>query len=383
MRLRNRWRTIGLGWVLVALGVPGGSSALATEFRSGDAIHLVHGEILDDLIATGGNINLESHVNGDVFALARTVTLGDSGRVDNSFMAAGQRVDVNGLVSNSARLFAQDITVRGHIERNLIAFAQNVILDTRSWVEKDVNVGASEAIIRGRIGGDLRGEAGTVTIYGQIDGDVKITTDHLIVMPTAIIGGALKYQSEKDPKIEEGAQILGGIERLQPDTKVKEGYTLGCFFWDAWWFLGLLVVGIVLLILFRPFMGDLRTVILESSWKSMGVGFLFLICLPIVAVALALTLVGIPVAVALVLGWAVLLYLSIIFVGLPLGEWVLARLRSGRRAASILSLFVGLVILTLATRIPYVGFLAKLMIFSLALGGFFLTAYKYRTRAAG
>jgi cytoskeletal protein CcmA (bactofilin family) len=382
MRLRNCWRTIGLGWVLVALGVPGGSFALATEFRSGDAIHLVHGEILDDLIATGGNINLESYVSGDVFALARTVTLGDSGSVDNSFMAAGQRVDVNGLVSNSARLFAQDITVRGHIERNLIAFAQNVILDTRSWVEKDVYVGASEAIVRGRIGGDLRGEARTVTIYGQIDGDIRITSDHLIVMPTAIIGGALKYHSPKAPKIEEGAQILGGVERLQPEAEVKEGYTLGCLFWDAWWFLSLLVVGVVLLILFRPFMGDLRTVILESSWKSMGVGFLFLICLPIVAVALALTLVGIPVAVALILGWAVLLYLSIIFVGLPVGEWVLGRLRSGRRAASVLSLFVGLVILTLATRIPYVGFLAKLMIFSLAIGGFFLTAYKYRTRAA-
>lgn len=382
MRQRNPWRTIGLGSVLVALGISGSLPALATEFRSGDVIHLVQGEILDDLIATGGNISLESHVIGDVFALARTVTLGDSGRVDNSFMAGGQKIDVNGLVSNSARLFAQDITIRGHIKRNLMAFAQNVVLDTRSWVEKDVNVGASEAIIRGRIGGDLRGQAGRITIYGQIDGDVKITTDHLIVMPTAIIGGALKYHCQKDPKIEEGAQILGGVERLQPETKVKEGYTLGSFFWDAWWFLGLLVVGIVLLALFKPFMGEMKAVILESSWKSMGVGFLFLICLPIVAIALALTLVGIPVALALILGWVALLYLSIIFVGLPLGEWVLGRLRSGRRAASILSLFVGLVILTLATRIPYAGFLAKLMIFSLALGGFFLTAYKYRTRPA-
>ncbi|MEW5700746.1 MAG: polymer-forming cytoskeletal protein [Candidatus Zixiibacteriota bacterium] len=382
MQCCRQRRMMAARWVAAALCVVWGGTATGTEFRSGEAVQIVHGDILDDLIATGGNVNIESHIVGDAIALARTVTLGDSGAVDNSLIAGGQKIDVNGTVSNSARLFAQNVTVRGHIERNLMAFAQSVVLDSRSWVEKDVYVGTSEAIIRGRIGGDLRGEAGTMTVYGQVDGDIRVTCDHLIVMPTAIVGGALKYTSEKAPKIEEGAQILGGVERVPRKEKPDEGYTLGCFFWDAWWYLGMLVVGIVLLILFRPFVDDVKMSIRTSSWKSLGVGFLFLICMPIVAVALALTLIGIPVAIAIVVGWAILLYLSMIFVALPLGEWLLLFLRSGRKISRAVSLIVGLVILMLAVRIPYVGFLARVMIFSLALGGFFLTAYRYRTRAA-
>ncbi|MBI3872808.1 MAG: polymer-forming cytoskeletal protein [candidate division Zixibacteria bacterium] len=368
------WPLVAVAFVLLA------RSAGATQFRAADAVHVHNEEVLDDLFAAGGDVNVEAHIAGDLFAAGRTVTLADSAEIDNSFMGGAQRIDLNGLVHNSARLFAQDVTVRGHTERNLMVFSQNLILDTHGWVEKDVNLCCAEAIIRGRIGGDLRGSADKVTIYGQIDGDVRVQAKDLIVMPTAIIGGALKYRSTKDAKIEDGAQVLGGVEKLAPEKGKEKGYTAGSFFWDAWWFLGSLVVGGLLLVLFGPFITAMKSTIIESSWKSIGLGALFVICLPVAAVAMLLTLIGIPMAGLTILVWIVLLCLANVFVGLAIGDWALTRLRSGRPSPQFAALCLGMIILTLATAIPYAGALAKLMVVCLAFGGFFLTAYKYRTQ---
>jgi hypothetical protein len=157
-------------------------------------------------------------------------------------------------------------------------------------------------------------------------------------------------------------------------------YTLGCFLWDAWWFLGATVVGAVLLILFRPFVAEVKDTLLQSSLRSLGLGFLFLVCLPVAAVVLAITLLGVPLGLLTLLGWFVLLYLSKIFVALAVGEWLLARLRSGKISAPLLSLIAGLLLLTIVTLIPYVGRLIQVMIVSLGFGAFFITAYTFRTR---
>jgi cytoskeletal protein CcmA (bactofilin family) len=354
----------------------------ATQFRTGSVVSVRDAEILDDVIAAGGDLSFDSHILGDVIAVGRTVTLGDSAVVDNSFMGFGQKVDVNGTVINSARVFAQDFSLRGHVERNVMGFAQSILIDSHAWVEKDVSFACGQLILRGRVGGNLSGGAGTITISGQIDGDVKIEGDKIVVLQGAIVGGSFKYRSEHEAKIEDGVQILGGVERLteKEDGRDKDGYTLGSFFWDAWWYLSSLALGIVMILLFRGFMMDVSSTINGSGLKSLGLGLLFLICLPIAAVAVALTLVGIPAAALIVLLWVVLLYLSEIYVGLALGEWLLGRLRRDATPRPVLSLVVGLLIITLFSAIPFVGTWIALAIGALAMGGFFIVAYNRRAK---
>jgi cytoskeletal protein CcmA (bactofilin family) len=307
--------------------------------------------------------------------------VGDSALIENSFMAAGRRVDVNGTIYNSVRAFGQDINVRGHIERNLIAIGGTLIIDNLGWIEKDLTIYGGEAIIRGRIDGSINGAAGEVVISGQIDGDVTLEADEITVLPSAIIGGKLKYESKNEAKVEEGAQIFEGVERIAPEKPTGGGYSFGSFLWDAWWYLASVVVGVVLLVLFRPFVLDTKKTMLVSSLPSLGIGFLFLVCLPVAAVVLAITLLGAPLAALTVLGWIILLYVAKVFVGLAVGEWLLTRLRGGRTPRSFPSLLVGLLLLTFVTLIPYVGFLIKVMIVSLGFGAFFITAYRYRTAA--
>jgi len=358
----------------------GSDQASATQFKGGEAVHVREGEILDDLFAAASDVDFDAHLVGDLFAAGATVTVGDSALIENSFMGAARRVDVGGHILNSARVFAQDINIRGHIERNVMAFAQSVTIDDRGWIEKDLYLGAGEAMVRGRIGGEIGGGCGKIVIAGQVDGNVTIEADQVTIMQSAIIGGKLKYRSSRDAKIEEGAQLLGGVEKLGPRTKKSASYGLGSFLWDAWWFLAAFAAGLVLLALFKPFITQVKQAILLASWKSLGLGFLFLICVPVAAVIIALTLVGIPLAGLTLLCWAILLYLSRVFVGFAMGEWLLGRIRAGRAMPSGVSMFAGMLILTLIAKIPYFGLLAQLMICSLALGAFLMTAYRYRTQ---
>lgn len=360
------------------------STALATQFRTGSVIAVRGVEVLDDIIAVGGDLSFDSHILGDVIAAGRTINLGDSAVVDNSFMGFAQKVDVNGRVINSARVFAQDFSLRGHVERNVMGFAQSILIDTHAWVEKDVNFACAQMIVRGRIGGNLDGSAGTITISGQIDGDVKIEGEKIVVLQGAIIGGALKYRSKDEAKIEEGVQILGGVERLteDKDDKKDSGYSMASFFWDAWWYLSALALGIVLIVLFRGFMNDVAVAIYGSQLKSLGLGLLFLICLPLAAVALVLTLVGIPLAVLVGLLWGLLLCLSDIFVGLALGEWLRGRLKRAANQSPIMSLALGLLIITVLAKLPFVGMWVGIIVAALAMGGFFTVAYYRRARAS-
>ncbi len=366
--------------LLAGVIVLSSATVWATEFRGSDVIHIAGEEILDDLFIAGGDVSVNTHVIGDLFAAGATISVGDSAVIENSLMAAGRRVDVNGTVVNSARAFAQDINIRGHVEGNVMGFAGTMILDNSGWIEKDLSYFGGEVILRGRVGGNVKGEMESAVISGQVDGDVYLEAEEITVLPTAIIGGKLRYRSKQEAKVEEGAQIFEGIERLAPEKAQGSGYSLGSFLWDAWWYFAAVVVGLVLLMLFRPFVTEVKETLLQSSLRSLSLGFLFVVCLPVAAIVLGITLLGVPLAVLTLIGWLVLLYVAKIFVALAAGEWLLGRLRGGKMSAAILSLLAGLFLLTIATLIPYAGFLIRIMIVSLGFGAFFITAYQYRTR---
>lgn len=379
--LRRRTRVL-LGAVMITGALLTGV-AIATEFRGGDAIQISRTEILDDLFLAGGDINVDAHVVGDLFAAGATVQLADSSLVENSFMAAARRVDLNGTVVNSARVFAQDLNVRGHVQRNLMAFVATLITDATSWVENDISLYGGSGIIRGRLGGDLTGEVGQLVIAGQIDGNVDVRAEEITVLPTAIIGGKLRYASKNEVKVEEGAQILGGLDRVTAEEAKKgSGYTFGSFLWDVWWYLAAVAVGLTMLVLFRGFVMDVRDAALGSSLSGLGLGFLFLICTPVAAGVLAVTLLGIPLAILVLIAWFVLLYVSKIFVALAAGHWLLGRLRADHGSSPLLSLSAGLLLITFATLIPVLGFVVKILIISLGFGAFLMAAYRRRQQNA-
>ena len=349
------------------------SSALATRFEGGQSVYIVDTvTINDDLFAGGQNVDVNGHIRGDLIISGMSGTL--DGEVDGSVMAFVYHFKMSGHCRNSVRAFARRIDVDGHIERNLMVFGEEVILGEQGWVEKDVHVGANKILIQGRIGGKLEGGGGEVYISGQIDEDVRIEARSVVIQPTAIIGGNLTTVGEKEPKIEPGAQILGLTSHSLPQKKEGGGYSFGDFLGDRWSFLALALIGGILLALFRGFTREVTGYIQTHLLKSLGLGFVFFVCLPIAALISVITLVGIPVGLTVLAGWLLLFYLSKVFAAIIIGEWTFRRLRRGRMPGLFWSLLVGLVIIILVLKIPYVWLVVKLAIIFLAFGGFFSAA---------
>ena len=356
------------------------ASASATRLSGGSAVYVADTvEINDDLLGAARNITVNGHIRGDLITGAMSTTV--DGQVDGSIIAFCYDFKLTGNCRNSVRAFAGRVDIDGHVERNLIAFGQTVALSRQGWVEKDVHVGAATLLVQGRVGGILRADADEVFISGQIDGDVKITSDNIVIQPTAIIGGNLITSGKKDPKIEPGAQILGQItHELPKKAEGKGGYGFGDFLGDMWSLLALAATGGLLLGLFRGFVREV-TESIKTQWaKSLGLGFVFLVCLPIAAAILALTLIGIPLALVVLAGWLLLFYLAKVFAGLLVGEWALTKLRHGRPAPAFWAMVVGLVIILLVLKIPYLWFVVKVAILMFGFGGFFLAASRRHTQ---
>jgi cytoskeletal protein CcmA (bactofilin family) len=353
--------------------------ASASQFAGGQAAYIADTiEINDDLYVTGQNANVDGHIRGDLVFVGMTAGL--DGEVDGSVAAVGYNFNMSGRCRNTVRVLARGVDIDGHIERNLIAFGENVIIGRDGWVEKDVHFGATSLTIQGRVGGLVKGKGGEIFISGQVDGDVDVKGDDLVIQPTAIIGGELKFCGKKAPKIEPGAQILGKISHNAPEEKEKSGYTLGDFFIDVWSFLALILTGGIMLAFCGTFPVEVTNQI-KSQWlKSITLGFVFVVCLPIMAAILLVTLIGIPLGLMILVCWVILFYLAKIFGGMVIAEWLLRKLRGGRPARVFWTMILGIAIVVILMNVPFLGVGLKIVFVLLTFGAFFLAAAERHAR---
>ncbi|MCP4711396.1 MAG: hypothetical protein GY869_22480, partial [Planctomycetes bacterium] len=249
---------------------------------------------------------------------------------------------------------------------------------------KDVHIGAASVTIQGRVGGKLDGGGGNIFISGQIDGDVDVEGDDLVIQPTAIIGGSLKFCGKEEPKIEPGAQILGEVVHCLPVEKEQaKGYTLADFIIDSWSFLALVLTGGIMLAFCGGFASEVTHQIRSQWLKSLALGFVFFICLPILAAILIVTLIGIPLGLIVLAGWSILFYLAKVFGGIFIADMILRKLRGGRPPKIFWALVLGVIIVILVSNIPtaLISVPFQFMLIFLTFGGFFLAAATRHAKA--
>src|SRR5882672_7960971 len=101
-------------------------SAHAMTQRTGRAVALVQpSETVDDsLLATGDTVRIEGVVNGDLIAFARRVEV--RGTVKGSLISFSQTVDIRGAVDGNVYSFGQTLDFGGSVGRSVYAVAESV-----------------------------------------------------------------------------------------------------------------------------------------------------------------------------------------------------------------------------------------------------------------
>ena len=372
--LGRRWRLrqpgLRLLIVLLALSLPG----FALERRHSEFVTVAANETVDDtLLATGNIVRVEGVVNGDLLAFGESVEV--RGTVKGDLVSFAKRTVVSGTVEGNIYNFSNSLDLDGQLGHSIYGGMQSLRVNDRGRVGHGILVGAGDVTIEGEVNRDATLYAGNADVSGRIGRELSMAGDSLTLTNTARIGGNLsvRVRDLKKVHIADGATITGTRD-IQIRVRQSHFARPKFYFYRAVWLAAAMLVGWLILILFPGFF-QASTHAVGSGWRSLGLGFGVLAGVPVAIVLSAITVVGLPVSLILLAFYLVAIYLSMIWVGAYLGRMIL-KPTTETKGDWLLALLVGLLILTVIRYIPYLGGFVHFVVICLGLGAFAWQLYR-------
>ncbi|MBS1842032.1 MAG: polymer-forming cytoskeletal protein [Acidobacteria bacterium] len=386
--LFRRWFRRGTLAALLVTGMCGALmipvNAAAFESRKGETVEVSKDEsIKGDILLTGNRIVVDGNVDGDVYAFGQDVEV--NGHITGDLISGSQTTRVNGTVDGNVRGFVNTVTVAGNVGRNLMAWAQVVNVDSKGKVGRSLTSFCQSLGVDGQVGGDVVSFNQSTRIAGTIDGGLNARGELLTIKSKARITGPVKFEGEKEPRVEEGAVLTAGpVSFTKHMPNHREGGK-GYLFFRLLWTCSFILYGMVLTLLMPRFAGDCVSSA-ENAGPSLGIGLLILLSTPIAAGLACFTFVGLPLGILTLVLWLVLLFSAQIVFGSLLGRWILGPTedtwgRVGRMALGMAILGVAVIIVHQTNH--WIEFFFKMALMIWGIGAISLTIYKRLQRSSG
>ena len=362
--------------VLLALSLP----SFGLEGRHGEVVTVAANETVDDtLLATGTIVRVDGVINGDLLAGGRTVEI--RGTVKGDLLTWAQRTEVSGTVEGHIYTFSQSLDLRGQLGRSIYALVRSLRVDNQARVGDSIVVGAGDVILEGQVARSVAIATGNADVSGNIGRNLCMAGGNLTLDSAARIGGNLTAHVHrlKDVHIADGASIVGKRD-IKVHVRKSRFARPSFYFGQALWLAAALIVGWLALALFPGFFQS-STQAVGSGWRSLALGVGVLAGVPVAIIVIAITLVGLPVSLMLLALYLAAIYLAKIWVGAFLGRMVLKSAVTTKREW-LLGLLVGVIILTIIGFIPYLGRLIRLVVVCLGVGAFAWQLYRASRPAA-
>ena len=335
----------------IAIGAPPARAAppASDRFVAGGTVTEV-APVAGDLIAAGGSVDVDTDVAGGVVAAGGKVRIG--GSVGQSVHAAGGQLSLVGRgganLGGGGRGAPPPRLAGGEIE-----------IGPKAHIAGNLGAAAGRIAVRGAVDGHLSAGAGNLLIDAPIGGDVEAAAGTLELGPNARIGGTLRYRSTEPLKRDPAAQVAGEIVRIGPDPaqwssearQVRRGAGL---FWTT----GLMLLAALLVAVTPRLSASVSESLRGRPGFSLVLGFVVLVCTPIATVLLLVTIIGVPLALLVLFAWLALLPVAWASTGVAVGDWFLARAASARGERTrwrVVAAVLGVLLLALASRVPWFG----------------------------
>jgi len=373
--LGRRWwlhqPVLRLLFVLLALSLPG----FALERRHSELITVAANETVDDTLLVAGNIvRVEGVVNGDLLVFGGSLEV--RGSVKGDLVSFARRTVVSGNVEGRIYNFSQSLDLDGQLGHSLYGWVQSLRVDSRGHVGDSILVGAGDVSLEGEVKRSATIFAGNADVSGSIGRDLTMAGGSLTLTNTARVAGNLsaRVHELKNVHIADGATIVGTRD-IQVRVRQSQFARPRFYFYQAVWLAAAMLVGWLGLVLF-PGLFQASTQAVGSGWRSLGLGIGVLAGVPVAILVAAITLVGLPVSLMLLAAYLAAIYLAKIWVGAFLGR-ILLKPAGTTKIDWLLSLLVGLLILTIVRFIPYLGGLVHFGVVCLGLGAFAWQLYRF------
>lgn len=336
-----------------------------------------------DTVATGDTIHIAGGAKGRVFAAGWKIFV-DNGTYDQALVLAGATVDIQPNAHAPVYIFGQNITIDGTFAEALAAAGQEIKLAKTTNIEGDLWLSGQVVWLSGEIPAEGKVLGSRVVIDGHITkGEngkaLDIQAAELELTENATIDGQIIYRSKNAPRVASNAKVNMPIH-LETATfedelkeKLKQVAFLGKLGSKLMLLVWLLIAGLVVSVFMAPKMRASLKRVRNKPLHMMGAGLGYLVAVPLAAVFLFVTVVGMPVAISLLASYpiAILMGFSIgtLFIGTLIFEAMFRR-RPLRRHQFMGCYVMGMVVVILLTRLPYIGFLGWLLPLAGGLGAF-------------
>lgn len=351
--------------------------ALAFTIENGNSIFVDEQTVIEgNYYSAGTSITIDGHVTGDVICAGQSIVI--NGTVDGDVICAGQSVSANGEIGGSLRVVASDINIRGTVERSLSVAAANVNIEKSAYIGWDANIAAANVQIRGEVGRSLLGAGANYVLGGRIGEDVKLYLDNntkrkeaeLRVDDLAEIGGGLDYTSRATASISDQAQIEGEVVHKLPAMRhARSSSQNGYLALMIMAMLSALVVGLIIIKIFKEHIVELSESMVEKFWPALGWGFVVTVVTPMVSLLLAITVVGARLALIIMLAWLIILMLAKIVASIAIGRLLVRNYWVNKKDSLTTAMAVGIFLSWLVFYIPVIGWLASAVAMWWGVGG--------------
>lgn len=277
-------------------------------------------------------------------------------------------------------IFGKDFTLESgeELDGDLVVFGGDVVLEKDSFVDGTVFVTGGSATVAGEVEDEL-------VVFG---GDVKLESTAFIGNDVVAWGGQVERAEGAvvEGNVSEGAVFRGPrIVRVVPFPPTPEMVSLKAgprlflntmmdIFKAVITALALMALGL-LVVLFLPRQTEtVAQAVLAAPLPSLGVGFLTAVVVVSLTVLLAFTICLSPIALFIGLIATVAGFFGWIAVGLLVGQKLLEGLKV-QEPALLVAVVIGVLLISLISALPCLGFFVFLGVVSLGLGGVVLTRF--------
>jgi cytoskeletal protein CcmA (bactofilin family) len=371
-----------LAVALVVLAVP--SLGHALEIRRADITTVAANETVDDtLIAIGDSVSIEGNVNGDLIAFARRLSM--RGHVTGDVIGAAETVSIEGPVDGNVFGFGRGVTLGATtVGRNLYGFGRDVTIDRGADIAANATTFANDVDVSGRVGRDLVSLGNEFALSGRVERNVEVYGNEVTIVPPGSVGGDVTAHIPTADKLTgaNGTTVSGQVhtEVGKAPGERRNRYASVSFYIRQAIRLGAAFLAGALLLWIFP---GLRTLSIGSGpegLKAGGLGLVTLVMLPVLALIACLTIFGIPIGILGFVLWLLGLYFAKIVVAQMIGRSLFKSPMGYPHYAA--TLVAGLVIVIIAINLPWIGALTNLVLTCVGLGLLALYAAGVHTSAA-
>jgi hypothetical protein len=345
-------------------------------FAGGSSVQ-IDGAVEGDLFCAGQTITIKGSVGGDVLCSGQTIRI--EGTVGGNIRSIGQAINVEGAVERNVMMLGQNITLgeESTVGGEAVVAGQNVMV-TGDVTESFLGAGNS-VDIEGSVGGDatLYGNMVQVGSGAHIGGKLTYASEKdITVAEDAMVGEIVRKAMPEKSSLERSKKPLPIWAKFMKGKPWPQN-AVGSI-------LTYIVIGAIGILLFKNGISKIVDVMKEHAGASFGVGLLWYIVFPVLFILFLITIIGIPIALLYAFLFAIVALISKLLVAILIGKEMTVSFWKAQKDNWYIAMIIGVTVSWLVYSMPYIGGLTSCAAILWGTGGLVKTIFfKKQTKSVG